>query len=359
MGQIHVGLGQPGPSTSTSAKRPFQDLDTGGEEARDSSPGRSSSSSSNPNKRARSEGSPSTDAGGSGSSNTLSGPSSSSHHIPIQPPSEFDVAQAETILDPRPPPPTLPSPTHLLTASNHLPMLPRSPLADIHHSPVLPVPYPSASTQSTLPHTTAPSSLTNSFEATLQRAHDFDLQIAVIREDIDNPGASSTEHFPPTEPPRHSPLASRASHDSDLPSVEQFLNDIRNRSPPLSNNPMQTFAARRERLLSTLSLLRRERRDRQTGEREETSRARSPPVHGYYPPDPPRSPQLPQFFQLYEHILNDHLVNTIGDDYLPFDPFYGQASAADIEPAPLPLDLERGLEEGVSYAAAIIRDRPF
>lgn len=359
MGQIRVGLGQPGPSTSTAAKRPFQDLDAGGEEARDSSPGRSSSTSSNPNKRARSEGSPSTDAGSSGSSNTLSGSSSFSHHIPSQHPSEFDVVPTETIPDSRPPPPTLPSPTHLLTASNHLQMLPRSPLVDMHHPPVLPAPYPSTSTHPTLPHPSAPSTLTNSLEATLQRAHDFELQMAVIRdEDIASPGASSTEHFPLTEPPRHPPLTSRASHDSDLPSVEQFLNDIRNRSPPLSNDTVRTFAAGRERLLSALSLLRRERRDRQTGERDETSRVRSPPVHGYYPPDAPRSPQLPQFLQLYEHILNDHLVNTIGDDYLPFDPFYtGQASTADLEPTPPPLDLERELE-GVSHATATIRHRP-
>ena len=353
MGQIRVGLGQPGPSTSTAAKRPFQDLDTGGEEARDSSPGRSSSSSSNPNKRARSEGSPSTDTGSSGSSNTLTSSSSSSH---LPPPAEFDVVPTETTPDHRPPPPTLPSPTHLLTASNHLPMLPRSPLVDIHHSPVLPVPYPSTSTQSTLPHPSASSTLTSSLAA-LQRAHDFELQIAAIRGDISNPGTSSTEHLPPAEPPRHSP--SRASHDSDLPSVEQFLNDIRNRSPPLSSNNMQTFAARRERLLSTLSLLRRERRDRPTGEREETSRTRSPPAHDYYPPDPPRSPQLPQFLQLYEHILNDHLVNTVGDDYLSFDPFYtGQASVADLRPAPLPLELEREYQQGASYASMIIRNRP-
>jgi len=51
-------------------------------------------------------------------------------------------------------------------------------------------------------------------------------------------------------------------------------------------------------------------------------------------------------------------VNTIEDDYLPFDPFYGQASTADLEPAPLPLDLERELEEGMYYAAITIRDRP-
>jgi hypothetical protein len=34
MAQIRVGLGQPGPSTSTAAKRPFQDLDAGGEETK-------------------------------------------------------------------------------------------------------------------------------------------------------------------------------------------------------------------------------------------------------------------------------------------------------------------------------------
>lgn len=356
MGQIRAGFGQPGPSTSTAAKRPFQDLDNGGEETRDSSPGRSSSSGSSPNKRARSEGSPSTDTGSSGSSNTLAGSSSSSSHLPIQPAAEFDVVPTEAIPDHRPPPPTLPSPTHLLTTSNHLPMLPRSPLVDLHHSSLLPVPYPS--TQSTLPHPPAPSTSTNSLEADLQRAHDLELQIAAIREDISNPGASSTEHFPPTDPSRHSPTASRAPHDSDLPSVEQFLNDIHNRSPPLSSNIVQTFAARRERLLSTLSLLRRERRERQTGEREETSRTRSPPVHGYYPPDVPRSPQLPQFLQLYGHILSDHLVNSLEDDYLSVDPFYNaQASAADLEPAPLPLDLERGLAEGVFHAPTIVRNR--
>jgi len=358
MGQIRVGLGQPGPSTSTAAKRPFQHLETGGEETQDSSPSRSPASGSNPNKRARSEGFPPTDAGGSGSSNTLSGSSSSSTHIPIQPPAEFDVVPAETIPGPRPPPPTLPSPTHLLTASNHLPMPTRSPLMDMHHSHLLPVPYPSTSTQSTLPH---PPVSHNSFETTLQRAHDFELQIAAIREDIGNPGASSAEHFSPTEPPRHShsPLVSRASHDSDLPSVEQFLNDIRNRSPPLSGSTMQTFAVRRERLLSTLSLLRRERRERQNAEREETSRARSPPVHGFYLPDVPRSPQLPQFFQLYEHILTDHIASAMEDDYLPFDPFYmGQTSATDSELAPLPLDVERELVEGVSHTAAITKNRP-
>lgn len=358
MGQIRVGLGQPGPSTSTAAKRPFQDLDTGGEETQDSSPGRSPSSGANPNKRARSEGSSSSDAGGSGSSNTLSGSSSSSTHIPIQPPAEFDVAPTETIPDPRPSPPTLPSPTHLLTASNHLPMPTRSPLVDAHHSPVLPIPYPSTSTQSTFSHHLVPPASTNSFEASLQRAHDFDLQIAAIREDISNPGASSTEHFPPTEPSRysHSSLASRPSHDSDLPSVEQFLSDIRNRSPPLSSNSVQTLAARRERLLSTLSLLRRERRERQTGEREETSRTRSPSVHGLYLPDVPRSPQ---FLQIYDHILNDHIASVMEDDYLPFDTFcVGQVPAADPELASLPLDLEREFAEGVFHTTAIIRNRP-
>ena len=356
MGQIRVGLGQPGPSTSAAAKRRFQDLDAGGEETQNSSPGRSSASSSSPNKRARSEGSPST--GSSGSSNTLTGSSSSSSHIPIQPPAEFDVVPTETVSNSRPPPPTLPSPTHLLT-SNHLPMPTRSPFIDIHHSPVLPVPYPSMSTQPTLPHPPVPSTSTNSYEATLQRAHDFELQIAAIREDIGNPGTSPAEHFPPTEPSRHShpPLASRASHDSDLPSVEQFLNGIRNRSPPLSGNTMQTLAARRERLLSTLSLLRRERRERQNSEREGTSRTRSPSVHGLYLPDVSRSPQLPQFLQLYEHILTDHIASTIGDDY--FDPVYvGQASTIDSELTPLPLNLERELAEGVFHTAAIIRNRP-
>jgi hypothetical protein len=354
MGQIHVGLGQPGPSTSTAAKRPFQDLDTEGEETRDSSSSRSSASGSSPNKRARSEGSPSTEAGSS-STSTLS--SSSPSHLPIQPPAEFNVPPTETLPDSRPHPPTLPSPTHLLTASNHLSMPPIPPMVDMHHSPVLPAPYPSTSAHSTLSHPPVPSTSINSFEATLQRAHDFELQIAAIREDISNPGAPPTEHFPPTERSRHShsPLAPRASHDSDLPSVEQFLNDIRNRSPPL--NAMQTFAARRERLLSTLSLLRRERRERPTGEREETSRTRSPPVHGFYPPEVPRSPQLPQFLQVYEHILNDHIANTMEDDYLPFNPFYiGHPSAVDPEPAPLPLELERELVEGVFLTAIIIRN---
>ena len=356
--QIRVGLGQPGPSTSTAAKRPFQDLDTGGEQTQDSSPGRSPASGSNPNKRARSEGSSSSDAGGSGSSNTLTGSSSSSTHIPIQSPAEFDVVPTETIPDPRPSPPTLPSPTHLLTASNHLSMSTRSPLVDMHHSPIPPFPYPSTSTQSTLPHSLVPPASTNSFEATLQRAHDFELQIAAIREDISNPGASSAEHFPPPEPSRysHPSHTSRASHEPDLPSVEQFLSDIRNRSPPLSSNSVQTLAARRERLLSTLSLLRRERRERQTGEREETSRTRSPSVHGFYLPDVPRSPQ---FLQLYDHILNDHIASVMEEDYLPFDTFYaGQASTTGSELASLPLDLERELAEGVFYTTAIIRNRP-
>jgi len=359
MGQFRVGLGQPGPSTSTAAKRPFQELDTGGEETQDSSPGRPSASASGPNKRARSEGSPSTDPGDSSNSDTLSGSSSSSTHIPIQPPAEFDVVPTETFGDSRLPPPTLPSPTHLLTTSNHLSMPQRSPLVDIHHPPVLPVSYPSIPAQSTFPHPPVPSTSTSSFEATLQRAHDFELQIAAIREDITNPGASSTEHFPPAEPSRHShpPLASRASHDSDLPSVEQFLNDIRNRSSPLPGNGMQALAARRERFISALSLLRRERRERQTGEREETSRTRSPSVHDFYLPDVPRSPQLPQFLQLYEHILNDHIANTMEDEYLPFDPFYvGQASTTNPEPAQLPLDIERGLVEGLSPATTIIRN---
>jgi hypothetical protein len=357
MSQIRTGLGQPGPSTSMAPKRPFQDLDNGGEEIQLSPPGRSSTASSSPNKRARSEGSPSTDAGSSSSSNTLTG-SSSSSHFPIQPPTEFDIVQTEAVPDSRPPPPTLPSPTHLLNTSNHLPMPTRSPLVDVHHSPVLPVPYPSASTQ---PNFSAPPPSGNSFEATLQRAHDFELQIAAIREDISDPSVSSAEHFPPPEPSHHShsPLASRASHDSDLPSVEQFLNDIRNRSPPSSGNTMQTLVARRERLLSTLSLLRRERRERQTGEREDISRVRSPPLHGFYLPDAPRSPQLPQYLQLYEHILNDHLSGTIEDDYLSFDPFYvGQASTTDPELNPLPLDLERELAEGVFHTAAITRNRP-
>ena len=358
MAQIRVGLGQPGPSSSTAAKRPFQDLDTGGEETQNSSPGRPSASGSNPNKRARSEGSPSTDVGSSGSSITLSG-SSSSSHIPTVPPAEFDVTSTEPIPDPRPLPPTLPSPTHLLTTSNHLPMPARSPFVDIHHSPVLPVPYPSTSTQSILPHPPASSTSSNSFEATLQRAQGFELQIAAIREDTGNPRVSSTEHFPSTEPPRHShsPLASRASHDSDLPSVEQFLDDIRNRSPPLSSNAMQTRTARRERLLSTFSLLRREGRERPTGEREETSRIRSPSAHGLYLPDVPRSPQLPQFLQLYEHILNDHIANTMDGDYLALDPYYvGQDPATDADSAPLPPDLERDFAEGVFHAAAFTRN---
>ncbi|KAF9653558.1 hypothetical protein BDM02DRAFT_1629740 [Thelephora ganbajun] len=246
LGQIRVGLGQPGSSSSMAAKRPFQDLDAGNEEIQDSSPGRSSASDTSPNKRARSEGSPSTDAGSSSNSNTLTGSSSSSSHNPIQPPTEFDVVPAEAIPDSRPPPPTLPSPTHLLTTSSHLPMPTRSPLVDMHHLPMVPVPYPSTSIQSTLPHPPVPSTSTNSFEATLQRAHDFELQIAAIREDISHPGTLSTEHFPPTESSRHShpPIVSRVSHDSDLPSVEQFLTDIRNRSPPLSGNAIQTFAAR-------------------------------------------------------------------------------------------------------------------
>ena len=354
-----ICMGQPGPSTLTAAKRPFQDLDAGGEGTQDSSPGRPSASGSNPNKRARSEGSPSTEVGSSSSSNTLASSSSSSNHTPIQPPAEFDVVPAETVPNPRPPPPTLPSPTHLLTTSNHLPISTRSLFVDMHHSPVLPVPYPPTFTQSTLPHPPVPSTSTNSFEATLQRAQDFELQIAAIREDMNNPGASSTEHFPPTEPSRHShsPLASRASHDSDLPSVEQFLNDIRNRSPPLSSNTMQALTARRERLLSTLSLLRRERRERQTGEREETPRTRFPSAHGFYLPDVSRSPQLPQF--LYEHILDDHITSAIEGDYLPFDPFYiGQASATDADLAPLPLDLEREFAEGAFHFAAIVRNRP-
>lgn len=353
--QIRVGLGQPGPSSSTAAKRPFQDLDTGGEETQGSSPGHSSASGSNPNKRARSEGSPSTDVGSSGSINTLSG-SSSSSRIPIEPPLEFDVVSTEPIPESRPLPPTLPSPTHLLTTSNHLPMPARSPFVDVHHSPVLPVPYPSTSTQSILPHPPAPPPSSNSFEATLQRAQGFELQIAAIREDIGNPGASSTEHFPPTEPSRHSrsPLASRASHDSDLPSVEQFLDDIRNRSPPLSSNSMQTLTARRERLLSTISLLRRERRERPTGEREETSRIRSPSTHGLYLPDVPRSPQLPQFLQLYEHILNDHIASAMESDYLALDPYYvGQAPATNSDSTP---DLERELVEGVFHTVAFIRN---
>ena len=360
LGQIRVGLGQPGPSTSVAPKRPFQDLESGGEEIQDSSPGCSSTAGASPNKRARSEGSSSADASGSGSSHTLTGPSSSSTHIPVQPPTEFDAVPTEAVPDPRPPPPTLPSPTHLLTASSHLPMPTRSPLVDMHHSPVLPVPYPSISTQSTFPHHPAPSPSGNSLESTLQRAHDFELQIAAIREDITNPGAS-TERFPPTEPSRHShsPLAPRASHESDLPSVEQFLNDIRSRSPPSSNSTMQTLVARRERLLSTLSLLRRERRERQSGEREEASRTRSPPAHGFYPTDVPRSPQLPQYLQLYEHILNDHLSGGIEGNYLPFDPFYiGQAPLADPELNPLPLGLGRELAEGVFHTAATTRHRP-
>ena len=358
VGQIRAGLGQPGPSTSMAPKRPFQDLDNAGEEIQHSSPGCSSTAGASPNKRARSEGSSSTDAGGSGSGNTLNGSSSSSSHFPMQPPTEFDIVQTEAIPDPRSPPPTLPSPTHLLATSNHLQMSMRSPLVDVHHSPVLPVQYPSAPTQSTFP---APPPSGNPFEATLQRAHDFELQIAAIREDISDPDASSTEHFPPTDNPHHShsPLAPRASHNSDLPSVEQFLNDIRNRSPPSSGNSMQTSVTRRERLLSTLSLLRRERRERQTGEREEVSRARSPSVHGLYPPGPPRSPQLPQYLQLYEHILNDHLSGAIEDEYLPFDPFYvGQSPATDPELAPLPLDLERELAEGVFHTTATTRNRP-
>ena len=359
IGQICTGLGQPGPSTSMAPKRPFQDLDNGGEEIQHSSPGRSPTAGASSNKRARSEGSPSTDAGGSGSSNILSGSSSSSSHFPMQPPTEFDIVQSGAISDPRPPPPTLPSPTHLLTTSNHFPMPTRSPLVGVHHPPVLPAPYPSASTQSNFP---APPPSGNSFEASLQRAHDFELQIAAIREDISDPGVSSTDHFPPTDSSHnsHSPLASRAPHDSDLPSVEQFLNDIRNRSPPTSSSAMQTLVARRERLLSTLSLLRRERRDRQTGEREEIPRARSPPVQAFYLPDAPRSPQLPQYhLQLYEHILSDHLSGAIEDGYLPFDPFYvGQAPAIDPELAPLPLDLERELAEGVLHTAAITRNRP-
>lgn len=356
MSQIRTGLGQPGPSSSVAPKRPFQDLDNGGEEIQHSPPGRSSTAGASPNKRARSEGSPSTDASTSSGSNTLSGSSSSSNHYSMQPPTEFDIVQTEAILDSRPPPPTLPSPTHLLTASNHLPMPTRSPLVDVHHVP--PVPYPSASTQPTFP---VPPPSGSSFEATLQRAHDFELQIAAIREDISDPGASSTEHFPPTEPSHHfhPPLASRAPHDSDLPPVEQFLNDIRNRSPPSSGNTMQTLVARRERLLSTLSLLRRERRERQTGEREEISRTRSPSLHGFYLPDTPRSPQLPQYLQLYEHILNDHLSGAIEDDYLPFDPFYvGQAPATDPGLNSLPLDLERELAEGVFHTAAVTKNRP-
>ena len=358
MAQIRVGLGQPGPSSSTAAKRPFQELDTGGEETQSSSPGRPSTSGSNPNKRARSEGSPSADVGSSGNINTLSG-SSSSSLIPVEPLLEFDVVSTEPTPDSRPPPPTLPSPTHLLTTSNHLPMPARSPFVDIHHSPVLPVPYPSTSTQSILPHPPAPSTSSNSFEATLQRAQGFELQIAAIREDIGNPGVSSTERFPQTEPPRHShsPLASRASHDSDLPSVEQFLDDIRNRSPPLSSNAMQTLTARRERLLSTISLLRRERRERPTGEREETSRIRSPSAHGLYLPDVPRSPQLPQFLQLYEHILNDHIASAVEGDYLALDPYYvGQAPSMDSDSTPLPPDLERELAEGVFHTVAFIRN---
>lgn len=355
MSQIRAGLGQPGPSTSMASKRPFQDLETGGEEIQHSSPGCPSTAGASPNKRARSEGSPSTEAGGSGSESTPTSSSSSTSHFSMQPPTEFDIAQAQAIPDPRPPPPTLPSPIHLLTSSNHLPTPTRSPQADAHHSSILPVPYPSASTQSTFP---APSPSGNSFEATLQRAHDFELQIAAIREDINDPGASSTEHFPPTGPSHHShsPLASRAPHDSDLPSVEQFLNDIRNRSPPSSSSTIQTLVARRERLLSTLSLLRRERRERQIGEREEIPRPRSPPVHGFHLSDSPRSPQLPQYLQLYEHILNDHLSEAIEDDYLPFDPFYvGQAPTTDPELTPLPPDLERELAEGVFHTPAITR----
>lgn len=358
MGQIRAGLGQPGPSTSIAPKRPFQDLDNGGEEIQHSSPGCSSTAGASPNKRARSEGSSSTEASSSSSGNTLTGSSSSSSYFPMQPPTEFDMVQTEAVPDPRPAPPTLPSPTHLLTVSNHLPMSTRSPLVDVHHPPVLSVPYRSTSTQPTF-HAPPPSS--NSFEATLQRAHDFEMQIAAIREDISDPGAPPTEHFPPADPSHHShsSLASRASHDSDLPSVEQFLNDIRNRSPPSSGNTMHTLVARRERLLSTLSLLRRERRERQTGEREEISRARSPPVHDFYLPDAPRSPQLPQYLQLYEHILNDHLSGAIEDDYLPFDPFYaGQAPTTDPELTPLPLDLERELAEGVFHTAVITRNRP-
>ena len=344
--QFRVGLGQPGPSTSTAAKRPFQDLDTGGEATQDSSPGRSSASGSNPNKRARSEGPPSTDVGGSGSSNTLTSSSSSSGNIPIHPSAEFDVVPAETIPDPRSPPPTLPSPTHLLNTSSHLPMPTRSPFVDIHHLPALPASHPSTSAQPTLSHPPMSSTSTNSFEATLQRAQDFELQIAAIREDIGTPGASSAEHFPPTEPPHHShsPLVSRASHDSDLPSVEQFLNDIRSRSPPLSSGTMQALTARRERLLSALSLLRRERRERQTGEREETSRTRSPSAHGLYLPDVP--------LQLYEHILSDHIASAIGGDYYPL--YIGQT---DSELAPLPLGLERELAEGAFHTAAIIRNQ--
>ena len=352
MAQILVGFGQPGPSTSTAAKRPFQDMDTGGEENRDSSPGRSSASSSNQNKRPRSGLSTSMDIGGSGSSDTMSSSSSSSTQIPIQPPAEFDAVPTETIPDSRPPPPTLPSPAHLLTTSNHPQIPTRSPFVDMHPSPVLSALYPSTSTQATLPHPHVSSISTNSYEATLQRAHDFELQIAAIREDISNPGASSTEHFPPTEPSRHShsPLASRVSHDSDLPSVEQFLNDIRNRSPPLSGETVQALTARRERLLSTLSLLRRERRERQSGEREETSRIRSPSVHGFYLPDVSRSPQLPQFLRLYEHILDDRIASAIESDYPPFDPFYiGHTSATNSELAPLPLEFEQDLAEGVFH----------
>ncbi|KAF9787982.1 hypothetical protein BJ322DRAFT_1046327 [Thelephora terrestris] len=362
LAQIRVGLGQPGPSSSMAPKRPFQELENGGEEIQDSSPGCPSTAGASPNKRARSEGSPPADASGSGSSHTLTGSSSSSAHMPVQPPTEFDVLSTEAIPDPRPPPPTLPSPTHLLTASNHLPMPTRSPLVDMHHSSVLPVPYPSLSTQSTFPHHPASSPSGTSFESTLQRAHDFELQIAAIREDITNSGASPTGRFPPTEPSRqsHSPLAPRTSHEPDLPSVEQFLNDIRSRSPPSSNSTMQTLVARRERLLSTLSLLRRERRERQSVDREETSRTRSPPAHGFYPVDVPRSPQLPQYLQLYEHILNDHLSGGIEGNYLPFDPFYiGQAPLVDPELDPLPLGLERELAEGVFHAAAITRHRPF
>ena len=357
MGQIRVGFGQPGPSTSMAPKRPFQDLDNGGEGMQNSSPGCSSTTGVNPNKRARSEGSPSTDAGGSGSGNTPAG-SSSSSRVSMQPPTQFDVGLAQVIPDPRPPPPTLPSPTHLLTASNHLQIPTRSPLVDMHHLPVLSVPYPSMSTQSTFSHTPAPPPSSSSFEATLQRAHDFELQIAAIREDINNPIASTTERSSPSDPVRHShsPLASRVSHDSDLPSVQQFLNDIRNRSPPSSGTTARTFVARSERLLS---LLRRERRERQTSEREETSRAQSPPVHGFYLPDVPRSPQLPEYLQLYEHILSDHMSGAIQDDYLQLDPFYlGQAPAADPELAQLPLGLERGLAEGVSHTTAITRNRP-
>lgn len=359
MSQIRVGLGQPGPSTSMAPKRPFQDLDGGGDEIQNSSPSCSSTAGTSPNKRARSEGSPSTEPGGSGNSNTLTGSSSSSGHVPVQPPTEFDVVPAEAIQDPRSPPPTLPSPTHLLTTSNHLPMPTRPPLVDIHHSTILPVPYASTSAQSTFLHPPAPSPSRNSFETTLQRAHDFELQIAAIREDINNPSVSPTEHFPPTEPPRHShsPFASRATHDSDLPSVDQVLNDIRNRSPSSSGNSIQAPVTRRERLLSTLSLLRRGGRERQIGEREEIPRVRSPPAHGFYPSDVPRSPQ--QYLQLYEHILNDHLSGAIEADYLPFNPYsIGQAPLTDAGLDPLPLDLEQDLAEGVFHTAAVTRNRP-